>query len=116
MSLPGAMRFLYLGYFIRRSGWSYGSVLFTKEDYRRTEINGVRKPEYNNIDIMLEENPASVPQFWFALGDIRYGNTPEDIIAKDWQVVQCVSFLEVEQKRLDGKLGGIKMGFKFNGR
>ncbi|WP_206077096.1 hypothetical protein, partial [Porphyromonas levii] len=49
-------------------------TLGVKLGYRRTEVNGVRKPEYNNIDIMLEENPASVPQFWFALGDIRYGN------------------------------------------
>lgn len=91
-------------------------MLFTKEDYRRTEEKGVRKSEYNNIDIMLEENPVSIPQFWFTLGDTRYRNTPEDIYAKDWQVVQCVFSFDEEQKRLEGRLGGIKISFKFNGK
>lgn len=108
MSLSGAMKYLYDGYFIRRSCWNNGSVIFTKEDYQRTQFAGLRHPEYDNIEAMLAENPASVPQFWFCLGSKNNKITPEDVYARDWVVVQCKSMTDNEAQRTKGKLGGIK--------
>lgn len=65
--------------------------------------------EYDNIESLLKENPVLVPQFWYAIGTIRYKNTPEDAYAKDWQVVQCLSMTTKEEERVSGKLGGVKL-------
>lgn len=108
LSLSGAMKYLYEGYFIRRSGWTHG-VIFTKVDYRRTMFSEAVFSEYDNIESLLKENPVLVPQFWYAIGTIRYKNTPEDAYAKDWQVVQCLSMTAKEEERVSGKLGGVKL-------
>ena len=107
LSLPGAMTYLYEGYFIRRSCWSHG-VVFTKVDYWRTEIGGIVCSEYEDIEALLNKNPALVPQFWYTIGAVRYKGTPDDVLARDWQVVQCISMTPNEEKRMEGKIGGIK--------